>query len=266
MEREQTDICLSDLSSKIPSLDKDTVHIWCLPLDLPRQARERCFSLLSIDEKTRADRFYFDTSRQHFIAGRGWLRRLLGNYLGIEPSVLKFDYDSHGKPKLNQSWMGHRLQFNVSHSEDLGVIIIGLDRQVGIDIEYMRALADVDDLARRFFTVQESALLSTYSGKGKQEIFYKVWTCKEAYLKALGEGLAGALNQVEIRFQSRIGTQTDSRNVPEFGGWQLGTFSPRVNYQGAFAVEGVPQKLLFQPNELMGNVNLEMMDYSLFNV
>jgi len=225
---------LPSLPANIPQLARDVVHVWVMSLELPRQERDHCLSLLSADEKTRAEKFYFEKARDHFIAGRGLLRTLLGGYLEVEPAEIQFDDEPQGKPILKDQ----SIQFNVSHSDGLGVVAVCWDRRVGVDIEWHRPLADMDDLARRFFTANESALLASLSWSGKQELFYKLWTCKEAYLKAVGAGLFIPLDQVEVKFEADGGVHLISKEGIEMNEWQLRMFSPHVKYQSAVCVEG----------------------------
>lgn len=247
MDTERSRIYLPGPSTRIPHLAKGVVHIWCLPLDLPPQERERCFSLLSIDEKTRAGKFYFETARDHFIAGRGLLRILLGGYLNMEPASIQFGYELQGKPLLKEG--GLPIQFNVSHSEGLGVIAFCLGRRVGVDIEWFRPMADMDDLARRFFTEGESALIASLSGDSKQELFYKIWTGKESYLKAVGAGLLLPLDQVEVMFEAGGTVHLVSNGDEEMSDWQLRMFSPQSSYQCAVCVEGGDMEIVFQPQD-----------------
>jgi 4'-phosphopantetheinyl transferase len=235
-------------AAKIPHLARDVVHIWCLPLDLPQQEQERCLSLLAPDEKTRAEKFYFEKARDHFIAGRGLLRTLLGGYLKMEPAHLQLGYEPQGKPVLQGNLQNLPIQFNISHSEGLGVFALSLDHRVGVDIECVRPMADLDDLAQHFFTAKESALISSLSGNRKQELFYKIWTCKEAYLKAVGAGLFIPLDQIEVKFEADGSVCLISHDGMEMNDWQSHLFSPQVNYQCAVCVEGNNVEIVFQPS------------------
>jgi len=138
------------------------------------------------------------------------------------------------------------IQFNVSHSEEVGIVAVCMNYPVGVDIEWIRPLADMDDLARRFFTQRESALVESLLGDEKQEVFYRLWTCKEAYLKASGEGLLIPLDQVEIWFEANGVARLLSNDGREMPDWQLRMFSPRKDYQCAVCIEGGDMKIVFQ--------------------
>jgi len=230
---------------KIPHLGRDVLHIWHLSLDVTVGERDQYSSLLSTDEKKRAERFYFEKVRDRYIAGRGLLRTLLGGYLNGEPAGIRFDYEPNGKPVLKDQ----PIRFNVSHSEGEGVFAFCLDRAVGVDVEWRRPLADMNDLARRFFTGNESRLLASRLGDDKQELFYKLWTCKEAYLKAVGVGLLIPLDQVEVKFEAGGNVRLISNDGMEMDEWQVRIFNPRSDYQGAVCVEDGGMEIVFLPEE-----------------
>ena len=185
------------LSSPVDlTLSQDEVHVWRADLDLPAARLQQLVQSLSADEQVRAERFYFEQHRQRFIAGRGILRILLGRYLSVEPQQLRFDYTSSGKPALAKTG-DSRLQFNLSHSQGLALYAVTRDRQIGIDLEQLRPTADVEQIAQRFFSAQEYAAIQSLPPDQKLEAFFRYWTCKEAYLKATGDGLS-QLERIEV--------------------------------------------------------------------
>ncbi|MBD1825756.1 4'-phosphopantetheinyl transferase superfamily protein [Cyanobacteria bacterium FACHB-DQ100] len=200
-------------------LGDSEVHIWLTNLD----AISPSFEMLSIGERSRADRFKFEQHRQRFIAGRGFLRSLLGCYLNTDPATLEFDYGAHGKPFLKHS----TLQFNLAHSQHLALHAVTYDRAVGIDIEQIRVIDQVERLAQRFFLPSEAEAVQT-----QPDLFFQYWTCKEAFLKATGIGLSG-LKEIEIdRFQLRsIPPEARSQQ------WQLHPITISDQFAGAIVIE-----------------------------
>ena len=230
-----------------PLLGSD-IHVWCASLEFPPQELEGLFHLLSPDEKKRAERFYFERDRNRFIAGRGLLRTIISHYLEIEPSQIEFIYGSYGKPALKSALQDKTFEFNVSHSKDLALYIFSWDRKVGIDVEYVRPMPDTNDFAGQFFSPSESGFVNSLSGKQKDDAFFKIWTCKEAFLKANGSGLTLPINQVEISLEAE-----GSAILRSIGGdktqaapWHLETFNPVPGYQAALAVEGHMRHIIFQ--------------------
>jgi 4'-phosphopantetheinyl transferase len=142
---------------------------------------------------------------------------------------------------------GKSLQFNLSHSNEYAVYVFGWDRAVGIDIEYVRPMEDADDFASRFFSARESELIQSLTGHRKWDAFFKLWTCKEAFLKANGSGLTFPLNQAEVHLG-----MGGSAKLTSIGGdsmqasrWRLETFKPFLDYQASLAVEGHDWELTF---------------------
>jgi 4'-phosphopantetheinyl transferase len=169
------------------------VHVFAADLDDPSRATP---PWLSADEKSRAARFHFERDRRRFAAARGILRALLGRYLGADPSALVFAYGHHGKPALAPPWPG--LRFNVSHSGSLALLAFAAEHEVGVDIEQERPVAEMDSIRRRCFSVQENAALEVLPEAERQRAFFRCWTRKEAFIKAIGEGLSHPLDAFDV--------------------------------------------------------------------
>ncbi|MBH8554607.1 4'-phosphopantetheinyl transferase superfamily protein [Nostocaceae cyanobacterium CENA357] len=215
------------------------VHVWRIDLDRPEAQLHNLAATLSSDELTRANRFHFQEHRQRFIAGRGILRRILAGYLGIEPQQVQFDYQHRGKPVLADTFASTGLFFNLSHSQGLALCAVSCDRQIGVDLEYIRPMSDVEALAQRFFLPREYDVMRSLPADQKQEMFFRYWTCKEAYLKATGEGIA-QLEQIEIAL-----TPTESARLQTLQDWSLIEIIPADNYLAAVAVAGFGYQLKY---------------------
>ncbi|MDQ3928579.1 MAG: 4'-phosphopantetheinyl transferase superfamily protein, partial [Chloroflexota bacterium] len=160
-------------------LPDGAVHIWSAPLDLPSELMPHFESLLSPGEIARADRFVFEKTRRHFIAGRGLLRSILSWYAGRQAGELEFEYGPYGKPALAESCEGAWLRFNVSHSRDRALYALARGREVGVDVEYMRTDLEYEGIAKRFFSPRESAVLRALPKSQRCEAFFNCWTRKE---------------------------------------------------------------------------------------
>src|SRR5262249_6099605 len=145
----------------------------------------RLYETLSADERQRAAGFRFERHRSRFIASRGFLRLILGAYLGMLPEAVKFTYGLNGEPGMD----GDRVQFNASHSEDRALYAIALDAPIGVDLEWMRPSLDFDQIARSFFSPVEWAEYRVIPPDRQTEAFFRCWTRKEAFIKATGLGL-----------------------------------------------------------------------------
>jgi len=229
---------LSTLHSQ-PLTDSD-LHVWCASLNASPNDLVYYSSLLSPDEKARAGRFYFEVDRHNFIVGRGLLRSMLGAYLNLESSQIEFVYGQYGKPALKSSLTERVLEFNLSHSKDLALYIFSWGRKVGIDIEYIYPMPTMHEFAKEFFSLRENRLLNLLPEEQRLDMFFKIWTCKEALLKANGFGLTVPINQVEISLKADGSAvlSSASKNEGQAEDWRLELFNPAPGYQAAFTVEG----------------------------
>jgi 4'-phosphopantetheinyl transferase len=180
------------------SLARHEVHVWRAFLDQPASSGQRLAQTLAADEQLRAGRFRSERDRLHFSVGRGILRAILGRYLGLEPGQIRFQYSSLGKPALSETVGEGRVCFNLAHSHGLAVYAFTREREIGIDVEYVRLMLDAEQIAARFFSSRESAQLRALPPEQQQVAFFNCWTRKEAYLKAQGHGLARPLNEFDV--------------------------------------------------------------------
>jgi 4'-phosphopantetheinyl transferase len=231
------EISLANLPSQL-ELDRQAVHVWCVPLNLTSEQLSSLAPTLSADEQTRASRFRFERDRHWFIAGRGMLRLLLSRYLRISPEGLLFTYSDRGKPALSHPETPDKIAFNVSHSNGIALYGVTCDRPIGVDIEYIRSLPDLTQLAQRYFLPSENALLQALPPDQQQNIFFRLWTGKEAYLKATGEGITG-LKQVEIALEpgeTIVNLKLNNTPATNWTVMQLNFIPP--GYVATLAVEG----------------------------
>ena len=213
------------------------VHVWAAALDSQAETLAGLKTILSDEERSRADRFHFERHRNRFIAGRGILRSLLANYLDCEPGSLQFDYGPNGKPVLAGRFAESDLNFNLAHSENLALIAATRLGPVGVDVEKIRPVNDSDELVERFFSPRESALFQTVADSQKESAFFNLWTRKEAWLKATGEGIGHLLSRVEVTFLA--GEPARFIALPELSGastdWTLCELAPAPGFVGAIA-------------------------------
>jgi 4'-phosphopantetheinyl transferase len=221
------------------SLLSGEVHIWCASLYQPDSSVQRYGRLLSSDELARAARFYFERDKHRFIIGRGILRSLLCYYANCGAEQIQFTYEQYGKPILAQTVEGKRLCFNLSHSQSLAVYAVAWDSEIGIDIEQLRPLDDTEQLVARFFSPREYAIFRSLPAQARTERFYNWWTCKEAYLKARGSGLAMPLDQFEVSLQPEMPPKLlcVQGDQAEMTRWSIHLLRPAPDYTGALVVD-----------------------------
>ncbi len=228
------------------------VDIWSIALDRASEEIEALSVALSLDERSRATRFRFEQHRSRFIVARASLRAILGGYLRCEPQEVAFCYNDYGKPGLltqSSPFVSHRaLQFNLAHSQDLALCAVAFGRCVGIDVEYLQSLPDALAIATRYFTERECRALREQSPEDQAHAFLRIWTCKEAYFKATGEGIAQNLEHVEVALPSAEsaalcavhGSEEKARD------WWAYSFTPHGRYVAALVVAGEKQGISFR--------------------
>ncbi|MDA8019285.1 MAG: 4'-phosphopantetheinyl transferase superfamily protein [Thermoanaerobaculia bacterium] len=187
-----------DADIATPILVRGDVQIWRIPLARPASMRRRLASTLSTAEQARAARFHFERHRRRFAVAHGGLRVVLAGYLQRAPEALHFAAASGGKPFLERESNDADLRFNLSHSSDLALLAVTLGREVGIDVERLNPKAETTRLARRFFAPEERDALEHSGSDQHVADFFRVWTLKEAYLKAVGTGLGRSLSSFAV--------------------------------------------------------------------
>lgn len=199
-------------------LGRGEVHSWCVPLDVAPAAIDGFYATLSEDERARGARFHFERDRRRFVVARGALRNLLGCFLETDPGQIRFVYNASGKPALSPTFRSP-LKFNLSHSGEQALIAVAAAADVGVDLEQVRPLPDRAEIARCFFSAAEIDALSWLPTHLQDQGFFKLWTEREAYVKARGDGLGSA------------------QLAPD-GTWSRYLLEPAPGYVGALVVEG----------------------------
>jgi 4'-phosphopantetheinyl transferase len=216
------------------------VHVWRAPLELPTSQVKQLGSILTDDEVERASRFVFEIDRQRFIVARGTLRSILSRYITTSPGQLRFSYNQYGKPLLASGFSSYLLNFNLSHSGSMALYAITRSMEIGVDVERLRSNFEYEEIAERFFSANEAAILRTIPAERKLEAFYNCWTRKEAYIKAHGKGLSLPLDSFDVSFAPGDPPRVlITREEPqESSRWTLLDLRPGPGYVGALAVKG----------------------------
>ena len=233
------------------------VHVWPVHTVASKAIASRLELILAPEERDRADRFRFDHLRHSFVLAHGALRMLLGRYLNVPPADIQFKYGSKGKPTLASL---QTVDFNASHSGDLAVFAFTECCKVGIDVEQIRPLPDMQNIAARFFCSEEAVELMSLNANEREHAFFLCWTRKEAYIKAIGDGLSAPLDnfRVTIRPGAPARFIHVNHNANTANDWRLCDLQLAPNYAAALAYRDGERPVVVSPvidlDELMSIV------------
>jgi 4'-phosphopantetheinyl transferase len=212
-----------------------TVEVVSVRLDAELAALGVLAQCLSEGERLRASRFVFERDRRRFIVGRARLRHFLASRLAVPPDAVELVYGPRGKPGLSRRFADAALCFNVSHSEDVAIYAFARGREIGVDVEAVRELRDADDIAARFFSRRENETYLALDSRDKPLGFFNCWTRKEAFIKALGDGLYYPLDRFDVSLAP--GEPAKILRVESISGnkcgWCLNSFSPAPGFVAA---------------------------------
>jgi len=231
MQPEQTSTWTEPPQS--PSLETGTVHVWRIALGQGDDRFARFRRTLEAPELDRAARFHFEKHRRHFIVARGFLRSVVARYLGTQPEALRFEYGAYGKPALAS---GHTLRFNLSHSNEVALLAVTLDAEVGVDVEHIRADFASEDIAQRYFSRAEVEVFNALPQEERVAAFFRCWTRKEAYIKAIGKGLSQALDAFDVTLGPDLPAMLLRAEDDDAARWWMSDIEVGEGYAGALAV------------------------------
>jgi 4'-phosphopantetheinyl transferase len=217
-----------------------SVHVWSVWLNAPAPVTRQYRNLLSALEMERADRFVFEHLTRSHELSHGALRLLLAHTLNCRAEEVEFTYGPRGKPFLQGE---SRIKFNMAHSGNLALYAVTLDVEIGVDVEETREVPEMGQIAARYFCDAEAAELKAVgAGKPAAQAFFRCWTRKEAYIKAVGDGLYMPLDQFQVTLSDEpakfIHIGNDEGTAAR---WTLQHLDPAPNYVGALAYRDAPR-------------------------
>jgi 4'-phosphopantetheinyl transferase len=225
------------------------IELWTIRFSASAAVVATLEQVLSPEERDRANRFRFQHLRDAYIVGRGGLRQILSLHLGQAPAAIPLVVGKRGKPRVSGPGSS-QVQFNVSHSGEFALMAISLEGlELGVDIEKHRPLPDLFDIARRYFCPEELAELKSVSSDRQEESFFLCWTRKEAYIKAIGEGLHAPLDRFQVSLKP--GELARFLHVDHDAGealrWSLHDLNTPAGYSAALAYQGEPRRIVQRP-------------------
>lgn len=194
-------------------------------------------SILSVEERDRAQRFKTPQLRRRFIVTHAVLRQILAQILDRSPKSLRFDVGSHGKPFLSPRPDG--LTYNMSRSSGMALFAVTRDQSIGVDVERQDPRDIDDEVMQRFFSQGEIRAIKSLPLSDRKAAFFDCWTRKEAFIKAIGRGLSFPLDQFEVSVTARSARLISIRSDTEqAASWIIRDLRPAADYSGALAVPG----------------------------
>lgn len=223
------------------NIQDNEIHIYKIKLDDNFSDVNNLIELLSDDEKSKADRYRFVNLREKYIVSRSHLRKILSGYLETHPSALKFSYSQFGKPDIDNK----NIKFNISHSENYMVAAVNLNDEIGIDIEYLRHIPDALLISERFFSESEKNSLKEVDKKNLNTAFLNCWTRKEAFIKAISEGLNFALGDFSVTLKPDEEPAILDISGGDASQWKIYQLNINLNYISHIAIQTAGKKIIY---------------------
>lgn len=222
------------LSALIITLD--AVEIVSARLDAP-ESDGALSAKLSAAERRRAARYRFERDRRRYIVARARLRELLGERLQAPPESIELAYGAQGKPRLAGRFARSGWRFNLARRGELAVYGFSRRGELGVDVEALAPVPEATGIAARFFSSGENRTLQALPAAQGSLGFFNCWTRKEAFVKALGEGLFMPLDAFDVSLApGEPPAVLRIADTPGDGGWRLHSFSPCPGFVGAAAI------------------------------
>lgn len=231
-------------------ISNNEVHLWFVYNDKIHdpQLLSQYHSLLNHEESAQQKRFHFEKHRHQYLLTRAMVRSVLSLYADeIKPENWEFKKNNYGKPFIGNSALTLPLRFNISHTDELIVMAVSLDQDVGVDVEYLPRLGKMLDIASHFFSPSEVEALFDLPESKQMNRFFDLWTLKEAYIKACGMGLSIPLDHFSYSLSTHgkisIDFNVERNDQSEF--WQFWQIHPNDIHKVAVALKADTSSLPF---------------------
>jgi 4'-phosphopantetheinyl transferase len=243
------------------------IHLWLAHYDEISPALHRTYrALMDESEQQEHQSFRFERDRTRYLVTRALVRIVLGRYLGIAPTALKFGTNAYGRPcAMNAPSRFGRLSFNLSHTRSLIVLGVASDREIGVDVENTRDRRPPLETADHFFAPAEASALRALSAALQPNRFFDYWTLKESYIKARGIGLSLPLHKFSFCFPSddTVDLKVDADLGDPAERWQFWQLRPRPEYLLAVCADRLPVESRLTARHIVPTVAETSMELSI---
>ncbi len=217
------------------------IHLWHYAIGEPPVAQHLAYAmtLLSDAEKRRCAAFHSEKHRTEYALSHAMLRLVLSEYAPVKPEEWQFSKGNWGKPEIRGPALDTPLWFNLSHTDGFAACVAGRVRQLGVDVENVNRMFSCDEMANHFFAPAEYEYLRNLPPDLQREAFFRIWTLKEAYIKAEGKGLSIPLDSFHFRFSAPhpVEVMLESNGESHSGAWKFFEFQPGVDYRISIGVQ-----------------------------
>jgi 4'-phosphopantetheinyl transferase len=224
-------------SASPPPLVANQLHLMVTSVDELAENLERTAAVIDSEERARADRFINTAHGDNYRLVRGTLRLCLAEYTGMPAEAIRFIANQYGKPEIAPEQNQQALQFNISHSHRMTAFLFSLRKSVGVDIEFIKPLKNMSGLAQHVCSPEELEEFNTLEKAQQQDSFFRLWTRKEAFIKAKGQGLSMGLRSIHIGFDTSNSTHLIQYKGDRLDNWLVKDLACDANYKLAAAIE-----------------------------
>jgi 4'-phosphopantetheinyl transferase len=219
---------------------QNEVHIWAVDLDHLKLPCNEAVQMLPEFEKKKSERFRFELLKTRYIKGHYLLRALLGMYLGIDFFNQEFHINKYGKPSLKNTQAEDSIYFNMSNSENTCICVFRQHGDIGVDVEKIYDMTNMDSIVERFFSPSENIKFCSLPEQSRKISFFKYWTRKEALLKGIGVGLSFPLHKIDVLYdqEETKGVFIKTKERDEQTEWTLRDINIFNGFASALALEG----------------------------
>jgi 4'-phosphopantetheinyl transferase len=227
------------------TLDSE-IHVWWSMLDQHQHDVNNYYKMLSHKEQKRVSQFRSQLLRDRQIVSRGILKQLISKYISTDPEEIEFTYNKYGKPLLCGKFDKINLFFSISHSEEVGMFAFAKGNAIGVDVERFQELfVDLEGVIKLCFSDFEKSWFTDVSPKMKNEVFYKIWTAKEAFIKAMGTGLSFPLTNISYKLNkdNDLSFHSISNYCKDMRKWEIVTFNLQSDFIASLVTESNGLKL-----------------------
>ena len=221
----------SNLDEAVFCIGANEIHVWEFNIEVYQKLSVHYFEYLSEEEAKRVERLRKINDKKQYVIGHIFLRILLSEYLKIPIRQISLFRDAHGKIKLEGN--GGNISFNLSHSDEMVVLAFSQYKDLGVDIERINNIQDFLQIAKQYFRKEEYEYISKIDAESPLRKFYKVWTIKEAFVKATGEGLSRSLKTFSVETDSVISIQAGQDTI---GVWRYFELEMDRNYAATVVI------------------------------